>query len=311
MGDPKIEQLIQARLQNPDEALLEKARALDWTSHNIPLTLSESTLGPDQPLIGDDTRMRAIKDCLRSFSAYRGGLSGLRSLDLGCLEGGLSFEMAREGANAFGVEGREQNVAKCEFVRALFQLPNLDFAHLDVKDLDPGAHGVFDIVLCCGLLYHLDDPVGFLEQLESLTHDETILFLDTHVSPDDSQLEHCFQRENLGPIETIERKGQSYEGRWFREFSTDEERESSRWTAVSNPTSFWLSEKSLVEAVYRSGFNRIFNVIGSFPLELEQALRKEYSRVFFVAVKDGYFKAVAEGRRSKEEERRKTRRPRS
>src|SRR6185503_21363318 len=105
--------------------------------------------------------------------------------DLGALEGGLSLEMAREGWAAVGVEGRRENFEKAELIRQWFDLPNLEFWHRDVKSLS-AADGPFDVILCCGLLYHLDDPFDFLRRLESLLAPEGLLFVDTHVAAEGS-----------------------------------------------------------------------------------------------------------------------------
>jgi len=47
-------------------------------------------------------------------------LSGLRVLDVGCGEGRLSFECAREGAEVFAFDPREIELPKGEFELALF-----------------------------------------------------------------------------------------------------------------------------------------------------------------------------------------------
>jgi 2-polyprenyl-3-methyl-5-hydroxy-6-metoxy-1,4-benzoquinol methylase len=38
------------------------------------------------------------------------------------------------------------------------ELENLEVRLEDVRALDPQRHGAFDVVLCLGLLYHLDAP---------------------------------------------------------------------------------------------------------------------------------------------------------
>ena len=77
---------------------------IDWD--NIQLTATESTISPDIGLISDDERTTTIKGLVRHFSTDS---KDLRVLDLGALEGGLSLEMAREGWDVTGVEGRASN----------------------------------------------------------------------------------------------------------------------------------------------------------------------------------------------------------
>ena len=161
--------------------------AATWTSHNLPLTHKTSTI-PGALTMSEEVRTQVLKkDLYHLFFQERGTLAGLRVLDLGCLEGGLSFEMAREDMDVLGVEGRASNYQKCQLIKRYYSLPNLNFVHLDVMNLNRQEHGVFDVILNCGILYHLADPLGFLHRMSSLTHDRTVLFLDTHFAPADTR----------------------------------------------------------------------------------------------------------------------------
>ena len=160
--------LIVQKWADPDKHILEKIRTSKWTSHNIPLTQSESTMNINNlPLIGDDLRTRTIKRNLCMMTGGESKLAGLRLIDLGCLEGGTAFEMAREDMDVVGVEGRKISYDKCSLIEDYFKLPNLHFLHLDVKNLNKKEHGIFDVVLCLGLLYHLDNPLSFLSILNA------------------------------------------------------------------------------------------------------------------------------------------------
>lgn len=286
MKDTATNRIITKRWENPDTALLQALKDVRWTSHNIPLTFSESTLGDAQPLICDDTRVTLIKENLGTFLGGDGDLSGRRLLDLGCLEGGLSFEMAREDMTVLGVEGRQANYDKCRLIGDYFGLPNLRFINLDVKQLNPREHGVFDAALCCGILYHLDDPVGFLETLSSMTHARSVLFLDTHFAPGDAELANCVHREHLSAMKTLVHKGVAYWGRWYQEYPQEAGGSDNEWTAVSNYRSFWLTYDALIMALYHVGFRRIYHLHGGFEIETELDLKARYSRLYCVALKE-------------------------
>ena len=45
-----------------------------------------------------------------------------------------------------------------------------------------GDYGSFDVTFCCGLLYHLEDPVTFLRTVSQLTR--RVLILQTHFATD-------------------------------------------------------------------------------------------------------------------------------
>jgi 2-polyprenyl-3-methyl-5-hydroxy-6-metoxy-1,4-benzoquinol methylase len=290
MEENKSSKLIAEKLATPDLDLLKKIKSSTWTSHNIPLTPSDSTIMNDSlPLIGDDVRVKVIKNNLHIFTGKKGSLAGLRLIDLGCLEGGISFEMAREDIDVLGVEGRESNYSNCLLIKEYFDLPNLDFQFLDVKNLNKKDHGVFDIVLCLGLLYHLDNPIDFLNILNEITHDNSMLFLDTKIAPDTQEhLENCVDKERLSGLAHIVHNENKYEGRWYREYE-EAENGADRWASVSNYRSFWLTQSSLIKALYSSGFQNIYNIYGSFDITEEFSLRKKFSRLWCVAVKESFF----------------------
>jgi SAM-dependent methyltransferase len=270
---------------NPNESILKKIKEQKWTAHNIPLTGTYSTMGDSIPLINEDRRTKIILDHLRFLR--QGELSGLRLIDLGCLEGGLSFVMACEGMKVLGVEGRPSNYDKCMLIKEYYDnsLNNLKFLCLDVKDLKKEKHGVFDVLLCCGLLYHLDHPMRFLETLGAMTADRGILFLDTHFSPSEIDVGKCTFVDRLSDSITIDYKGIGYEGRWYLERPEGTDDADDEWAAVSNDQAFWLTFRSLITALYHAGFKRIYNIYGGWSPEEEFAMREKYSRLYCIATK--------------------------
>lgn len=271
---------VRAILQNPDRRRLEELRRLEWTGHNIPLSETESTLGPGIGLIGDDPRTTTIKNLIRRFVASP---RPLRILDLGSLEGGLSFELAREGWDVTGIEGRASNLEKAEMVRAYFGLDNLRFALRDVKTLSAERDGRFDAVVCCGLLYHLDNPFAFLRTLRAITAEEGLLFVDTHVAPDEASARHATYAAHLSGRVAFDDDGRSYEGCWFAEPSSGSTVEQ-QWSAISNERSFWPTRRSLIRAMYHAGFPKIMELFGMFDIDREFGLREQFSRLYLAGI---------------------------
>lgn len=259
-----------------DPAILAEIRRQRWTGHNIPLSGTESTLGLEHPLIGDDPRTIIIKRLIRRFIAPK---PEIRILDLGSLEGGLSFEMAREGWDVTGIEGRESNFRKAELIRRYFALQNLRFEMRDVKELSRERDGQFDAVLCCGLLYHLDDPFAFLRKLREITAEDGLLFVDTHVAPDEFAARYPTWDKKLSDPTTLS----DYEGRWFLEPSEGSVLDQ-QWSAVSNERSFWPTRRSLIRGIYHAGFENILELFGMFEIDREFGLRDQFSRLYLACV---------------------------
>ena len=83
------------------------------------------------------------------------------NLRFSLFRGHYAIEFAMQGATVVGIEGRESNVQKAIFAKDILNLENLTFYQDDVRNLSAEKYGQFDIVLCSGILYHLDSSDVF------------------------------------------------------------------------------------------------------------------------------------------------------
>jgi Methyltransferase domain len=236
-------------------------------------------------------------------TVFPGDKHHLRLADLGCLEGGYSVEFARMGFQVLGIEVREANIAACNYVKSKISLPNLEFAKDDALNI--AEYGVFDVVFCSGLLYHLDKPRSFLGTLSAVT--KKLLILQTHFATNDlytrlglskrvrrllakvSTKEYQNEHHDLSP-ELTENEGLS--GKWYTEFPDDEsfrERENNRWASWENRRSFWILREYLLQAIQDVGFDLVMEQYDSLgPNIAESMLRGWYQtqgRGTFVGIK--------------------------
>jgi hypothetical protein len=171
-------------------------------------------------------------------------LSELHVLDLACLEGDFGVEFALRGATVLGIEGRRTNI---ERAKAKHAEPNLEFVQDDVRNLSRDKYGAFDVVLCLGILYHLDAPDCF-ELLESISDVCTgVAVIDTHVG--------------LTGDDVVSFRGNTYRGWRYTEYATvptAEEEEEKKWASMQNTKSFWPTKPSLVNAIARAGFASVY-----------------------------------------------------
>jgi SAM-dependent methyltransferase len=187
----------------------------------------------------EDNRARAILQAVADGAGAP--LSDLRVLDLGSAEGLYSTEFAEHCREVVAVEGRPGNVAKARFVKSARGLDNLSIEQVDVRNLDTTER--FDVVLCLGLLYHLDGEaaVKLVHDIAAMT--TRLAIVDTHVA--------------LQPKIAIEAGGRSYWGRHIREFdrgASEEEQERLSWSAIGNPEAFWMTRPSLLNLIEDAGF---------------------------------------------------------
>jgi tRNA (mo5U34)-methyltransferase len=114
--------------------------------------------------------------------ALGGSLRGKRVLDLGMNAGFWSLAAIEAGCDfVLGIEGRSMHVEQANFV---FEVKDVEreryrFVEGDLFDVAWGEG--FDLVLCLGLLYHVNRPVELLERIARAN--TAVLIVDTAVVP--------------------------------------------------------------------------------------------------------------------------------
>jgi 2-polyprenyl-3-methyl-5-hydroxy-6-metoxy-1,4-benzoquinol methylase len=111
-----------------------------------------------------------------------GSLEGRRVLDVACNSGGFSVEAAKSGADfVLGVDVVDRYLEQAQLVKRALGLDNVEFRQLAAEDLDPSVTGTFDVTLCFGILYHLENPVATMKRVAAVTED--IMVVDTKLDP--------------------------------------------------------------------------------------------------------------------------------
>jgi len=105
-----------------------------------------------------------------------GGYSIGTALDVGCGLGDFSSYLAGRGLKVTAVDGRAENIAE-----ARRRYENIEFHVVDVENSRARELGHFDLVLCYGLLYHLENPFKALRSLSELT--AKIMLMETMIIP--------------------------------------------------------------------------------------------------------------------------------
>ena len=219
-----------------------------WTAHNIQLSSNVYTIGEN---ITDRSSQRAsvymnIWETLKNKK-----VRGMKVLDLGCLEGGISLRLAEKGAKVVGVDVRDGHLKKASFSAEYLGLKRrCNWIQGDVTESNLWNNlGIFDIIICSGLLYHLNeiDIPLFMRNIFNACRNNGIVIIDTNISPE--------------PRESIVIPGHpKLYGCRYREHAdslSDEQRLSSGWSSYRNNTSFWLTERSLVNTVIHAGFSSV------------------------------------------------------
>ena len=86
--------------------------------------------------------------------------------EVGCGEGELSIRLAGQGIAMRGTDAFPQVLVEARR-RAQAAGAELEFEAAPVEDLDPGRHAA-ELIVCCEVLEHLEDPEGALDVLAGL-----------------------------------------------------------------------------------------------------------------------------------------------
>jgi tRNA (mo5U34)-methyltransferase len=155
------------------EALRRDIDALRWF-HQI--DFGDGVLSPGW--------IKASKVARVSKILFDMNVTGKSVLDIGCWDGAYSLEATRRGAaRVLATDHFSWNKAWGD--RRAFELvrrnlaPSIEVMDIDIPDLSVATVGTFDIVLFCGVFYHLRHPFATLERIAALATE--CLVLETHL----------------------------------------------------------------------------------------------------------------------------------
>jgi FkbM family methyltransferase len=117
------------------------------------------------------------KTIQRVVSKLKPALGLLSAVDAGCGVGFFSQTLSECGLRVCGFDARGENVEE-----ARRRFPGIPFERADVQDGAILQLGSFDLVLCFGLLYHLESPLLAIRHLRALT--EKCLLLESMCIPE-------------------------------------------------------------------------------------------------------------------------------
>jgi 2-polyprenyl-3-methyl-5-hydroxy-6-metoxy-1,4-benzoquinol methylase len=225
--------------------------------------------------------------------ALAGDFAGKRVLDIGCLEGYFSVECALQGAEVLGIDGKAINVKKCEFVKSVFGIENVGFVQDDALAVTKERYGSFDAVLALGLLYHLQDPFTFLDNLSGLC--DGFVLTDTLIA-----LEHLPEsicagwKPELSPLRDFAYRDRRYAGRLYREFESNAspvEKALSITASLDNEHSIWLTEGSVIALLRDAGFDEVQKLVYGKQEDLWWADVRKDARILLLALKREAFQS--------------------
>lgn len=182
------------------------------------------------------------------LDAIRGQVTLESAIDVGCGVGYFSKFLSERGLRVVAVDGREENAKEGQR-----RFPEITFFTRDVEDSTLPQVGTFDLVLCVGLLYHLENPFRAIRNLQAMTG--KALILESMCLP------------GIDPCLALLDEGSEHD-------------------QGLNYVAFYPTESCLVKMLYRAGFPFVYFFQGLPPDEqfIDTSSRKR-SRTFLAASK--------------------------
>jgi SAM-dependent methyltransferase len=140
--------------------------------------------------------------------------------DIGCGVGFFSAYLESEGFRVTAVDGRQDNVDE-----AAKRVPAATITRMNVEDSALQDLGNFDLVLCLGLLYHLENPFQTIRSLHRITG--KVLIAESVIFPGSEPI--------MGLVDEGQEKDQGL-----------------------NHIAFYPTESCLVKMFFRAGFKNVY-----------------------------------------------------
>lgn len=204
-------------------------------------------------------------------------LSGLRILDLGSAHGAYSIELAGRGAHVLGIEGREAWLEQARRAQQNASLTNVQFVRDDVRNLSRERYGEFDIVLCLGILYHLDAPdvFEFVETIAEVCRDFAVIETKFAAAP---VLSHVWQGNRYWGMSTCEHPPGAALDHKLKNLGA----------SLDNENSFEFTRYSLCNILRHVGFTSVYdclNPMAYLSVGAERQFKMWGNRLTLAAVK--------------------------
>jgi hypothetical protein len=165
--------------------------------------------------------------------------------------------LAKEGAQVVAIEGNSNAYLRSLVARELIGYANSQILYGDFMEYLRSHHSSWDLIVASGVLYHLNDPLEFIQLCAERTDR---LFLWTHYYEADlalwnqSLLERDAAKWSLGEPYRLSRKGQyatCVKHAYLNALDEDS------FCGGLDTTSTWIAREDLLRVLAESGFNTI------------------------------------------------------
>ncbi|MNI30248.1 Ubiquinone biosynthesis O-methyltransferase [compost metagenome] len=187
----------------------------------------------------------------------------IKCIDIACNQGWFASQIALRGASeVIGFDIRDEHLERASTIKEISGIQNLSYVNKNLFEVKDNELGQFDVTLFLGLLYHLENPMGALRRVRSLT--KNICVIETQVT------RPTRNTEILNGSDTNLKQGAT-----IGVFSSDEHHVEGGLSVVIVPTL-----DALYQMLYAVGFNRVYLAV---PPKTMYSQYPEFDRVIVFA----------------------------
>ena len=133
---------------------------------------------PDEIAHIHDTRRDMMLSALEPLFTTHG--RALTAIDIASHQGYFSVQLAKHCRQVLGLEYQARHVAAANLIKEACGLDHVSFVEENVETMPAGRYEPADIVICFGLMYNLENPIGVLRRAWELTR--KVLLIETQTT---------------------------------------------------------------------------------------------------------------------------------
>lgn len=166
-------------------------------SHDLAFKIFDGSWSSNLPGFGFGKSILFEDGRIQWLERQCGGFSGKSLLELGPLEAGHTYMLAKGGASRIvAIESNSKAFLKCLVVQNALKF-NAEFLFGDFRKMLARRDEKFDLVVASGVLYHMTDPVALLEDMAYAADSLCIWthYYDADVAKDNKRLKRHVSNE--------------------------------------------------------------------------------------------------------------------
>ena len=244
---------ILGRMQQPEmsKVLDEYVAVLPSKQNSIDLVPGWNNALPPQFGVIAGANVFYNDDRIRWGLEQFGSLEGKYVLELGPLEASHTYMLHQAGAGRIlAIEANKLAFMRCLIVKEIMRLTNAEFLLGDCQRWLRATNERYDLIVACGVLYHMTEPVQLIESL--CAHTDAVIIWTHYFDEAELQLGDPRRSPFSGLVVTKRAHGIDIR---LHERSYHEAWRDKKFCGGLNDTHYWMEKVQIFDLLRANGFS--------------------------------------------------------